>query len=291
MDGNPRGWAEPDVYPARLADNPKLNESDPLYVARLRQSGSAELVRAWLDGDWSIIEGAFFDRWSTRNVVRPFAVPDRWTRFRAFDWGFAAPFSVGWWAVASDRFPHPGGMIPRGAIIRYREWYGASRANVGLRLDAEEVTRGILEREPEGETISSSVADPSIFSQNGGPSIAERMARAGCRFRPADNTRVGRAGALSGWDQVRARIAGDDDGPMLYIFDTCADFIRTVPVLQHDPMRAEDLDTAGEDHIADETRYACLSRPLIANPPSPLEKPPGLPAWRCDEKSVSWKVS
>ena len=45
--------------------------------------------------------------------------------------------------------------------------------------------------------------------------------------------------------------------------------IRTVPVLQHDPERLEDLDTNAEDHIADETRYACLSRPLIAPRPGP----------------------
>ena len=60
---------------------------------------------------------------------------------------------------------------------------------------------------------------------------------------------------------------------MLYVFDTCRDFIRTVPVLQHDPMRPEDLDTAAEDHIADETRYACLSRPLTAKPAVPAVNP------------------
>jgi hypothetical protein len=54
---------------------------------------------------------------------------------------------------------------------------------------------------------------------------------------------------------------------MLYVFDICRDFIRTVPVLQHDAGRLEDLDTGAEDHIADETRYACLARPLIAKPP------------------------
>jgi hypothetical protein len=72
---------------------------------------------------------------------------------------------------------------------------------------------------------------------------------------------------------MRARIAGDEAGPMLVVFETCRDFIRTVPVLQHDRARPEDLDTAGEDHIADETRYACLSRPLIA-------KAPAAEAWR-----------
>jgi hypothetical protein len=78
---------------------------------------------------------------------------------------------------------------------------------------------------------------------------------------------VGKAGALSGWDQLRARITGDDMGPMLFVFETCRDFIRTVPALQHDPINAEDLDTAAEDHVADETRYACLARPLIAPAP------------------------
>ncbi|MGH7745690.1 MAG: terminase large subunit domain-containing protein, partial [Candidatus Dormibacteria bacterium] len=265
------------VYiPARLADNPALLANDPDYVARLRQSGSAELVRAWLEGDWSVIEAAFFDAWSGRNVLRPLTIPSFWTRFCAFDWGFAAPFSVGWWALASDDFAAPEGPVPRGALIRYREWYGSSgRPNEGLRLTAEQVAAGVVERS-RGEEIAFSVADPSIFRQDGGPSLAERMRRAGVTFRPADNTRVGKAGALSGWDQMRARIAGREGRPMLYVFSTCRDFIRTVPALQHDPDRPEDLDTRAEDHVADETRYACLARPLMARPPVPGRNPPDL---------------
>jgi len=281
--------------PARLADNPKLAQSDPLYVSRLRQSGSEQLVRAWLDGDWNIIEGSFFDKWSERNIVRPFKVPALWTRLRSFDWGYAAPFSVGWWAVASDPYDAGGDQpIPRGALVRYREWYGSNgKPNEGLRLDAEAVAAGILEREG-GEIIRLAVADPSIFRQDGGPSIGERMRRAGVAFRAADNTRVGKAGALSGWDQLRARIAGAPSGdgrdpaPMLYVFDTCRDFIRTVPVLQHDPLRPEDLDTGAEDHIADEARYACLSRPLVARRPAPAANPPDL--WEKEwGRGVSWK--
>jgi hypothetical protein len=272
--------------PAKLADNPKLAQADPLYVERLRQSGSETLVKAWLDGDWNIVEGAFFDRWSERNIVRPFAIPDFWTRIRSFDWGYAAPFSVGWWAVASDPTPVGDLVIPRGAMIRYREWYGA-RDGAGLKLTAEEVAAGILEREA-GEKIIIAVADPSIFAHNGGPSIAERMARAGCAQRPANNTRVGRIGALSGWDQVRARIAGREGAPLLYVFETCRDFIRTVPVLQHDPQRAEDVDTGAEDHVADETRYACLSRPIEARPTDPPGAPPD--RWRRPEAAADWKT-
>jgi len=56
---------------------------------------------------------------------------------------------------------------------------------------------------------------------------------------------------------------GDGERPMLYVFSTCVDFIRTVPSLQHDTNRPEDLDTDAEDHVADEARYGCMSRPYM----------------------------
>ena len=280
---------------AKLSDNPILDINDPMYRERLKLSGSAELVRAWLEGDWDIVEGAFFDGWSSsRNVVKPFRVPDLWTKFIAFDWGYAAPFSVGWWAIASDSYDCGNGVrLPRGGLVRYREWYGSSgKPNEGLRLEAEAVASGIEQRTG-AETIAYRVADPSIFREDGGPSLGERMARAsGKRWRAADNTRIGQLGAFSGWDQVRARIKGTDDGPMLVVFDTCRDFIRTVPVLQHDPNRAEDLDTKAEDHVADETRYACLSRPLIAGHPVKPNNPADLHRWGLPPAPAnSWKTA
>lgn len=276
--------------PARLDDNPLLLKADPLYVAKLQQAGSEALVRAWLEGDWSVVEGAYFDTWSTaRNVVRPFEIPEHWTRFRAFDWGSARPFSVGWWAVASEPWRAGEVILPRGAIVRYREWYGSTgRANEGLKLTAEVVARGLLERE-KGEAIAYGVADPSIFREDGGPSIGERMRRAGVAFRPADNARVAGSGALGGWDQMRARMKGVEEGPMLAVFSTCRDFIRTVPILQHDRDRPEDLDTAAEDHIADECRYACMSRPWVGEKATAPRNPPDL--WGGRRGGSDWKTA
>ncbi len=255
--------------PARLPDNPALLNQDPYYVARLAMSGSETLVRAWLEGDWNAVEGAFFDKWRPRNVVKPFPIPRHWTRIRSFDWGYAAPFSVGWWAVASETRIDGADLIPRGALVRYREWYGQDpQTGQGLRLVTELVAQGILEREAD-DPKPMGVADPSIFAHMDGSSISERFRRKGVDFKPGDNTRIGRLGAFTGWDQMRARIAGDEDGPGLVVFDTCRHFIRTVPSLQHDPMRMEDLDTRAEDHIADETRYACLSRPVLGKPARP----------------------
>lgn len=254
--------------PARLRDNAILVANDPEYVQRLRGVGSKSLVDALLGGDWSVIEGAFFDCWSiNRHVIRPFTVPKEWQRFRSADWGSAKPFSVGWWAVASDDFKAESVtgdvvIIPRGAIVRYREWYGASSPNVGLKMTAVQVGKGIKERE-EGDDVSSGVIDPAAFQENGGPSIAEAMTTEGVYWQAADNSRVGTRGAMGGWDQMRNRMIGDGDGrPMIFCFSTCTDSIRTIPLLQHDPKRLEDVQSDGEDHAADEWRYACMSRPF-----------------------------
>lgn len=273
------------VIPSRVEDNHMIDQA--AYVSNLRQAGSEQLVKAWLRGDWSAVEGAFFDCWDERrHVISSFDIPPHWLRFLSMDWGFAAPHSVGWWAVASD----PGELlahgsagggpvrstihVPRGALIRYREWYGAG----GSRLPAQGLALGILDRErASGEqrhvedadlvsvnepVISYGVLDPACWDVSRGPCIAEQMATAGVLMRKADNRRVRGGGSISGWDQMRGRLLGDADGnPMMVAFSTCTDSIRTIPVLQHDPDKPEDLDTTAEDHAADDWRYACMSRP------------------------------
>lgn len=262
------------VYiPSRVADNKFLGET---YVQQLKASGSEQLVKAWLEGDWNVIDGAFFDVWDTaKHVVRPFEIPEGWLRFRSADWGSARPFSVGWWAVVGDDhrpFDDVPVVLPRGAMLRYREWYGRKGPNEGLKLTAEEVAHGILSKEQPGEKIAYGVLDPAAFAVDGGPSIAERMMKVGVSFRRADNKRVAQMGALGGWDQMRQRMKGEEGRPMIYTFSTCVDSIRTIPALQHDADKPEDLDTDGEDHAADEWRYACMSRPY--QPMKAIEKKP-----------------
>lgn len=291
--------------PAKVSDNRILMQSDPGYVTRLHQSGSAELVRAWLEGDWNVVEGAFFDCWTPDMVIKPFTIPDHWLRFRAFDWGYAAPFSVGWWAVVTDDYLHLGQRLPRGALVRYREWYGANAPNIGLRMTAENVAKGIKSRED--EEITYSVADPAIFAEDGGPCIAERMeiprddSFSGLYWSKGDNKRVAREGSVGGWDAMRDRMVGtktvtdtgqvlDDGDPMIFVFETCADSIRTIPSLPHDKNKAEDIDTNAEDHAADEWRYACMSRPWVKA--QPRIETPNTDAWgRPRGETGSWKTN
>jgi hypothetical protein len=264
---------------AKLEHNPSLIEDDPDYETRLEGLGSKALVQAMRHGDWDIIEGAFFDEWNPlKHVLKPFRIPDHWTRFTAMDWGSAHPFAVLWFAIVPDEYdtgddygdlhlvshrtvsddptgPRPN--LPRGALVIYREWYGSKdHNNVGLKLPAEEVAAGIVEREraePRGTDgkprIAYRVIDPAAFSQDGGPSHVERMETA-CKiyFRRADNKRVPGRGHMGGWDAVRSRLKGDALGrPMMYVFENCVDLIRCLPAAQHDDGNPEDIADC-EDH-------------------------------------------
>lgn len=255
--------------PAKINDNPALLANDPNYVNRLKASGSPALVNAWLNGDWNVIEGAFFPEFDPAlHVIPPFHIPEFWTRFRSLDWGSSAPFSVGWWTVVQeDTLVHKKHWLPKNAIVKYREWYGAAGPNQGLQLPADAVAKEIVRRESDRngirENIAYGIADPAIFAVISGPSIGETFARNGVFFRRADNSRVSTPKRMGGWDQVRWRLRPNEDGhPMMFFFDHCRDIVRTLPMMQHDENRPEDLDSEGEDHAVDETRYACMSRPF-----------------------------
>jgi hypothetical protein len=259
----PNGRKHKAVYiPSRVTDNRILLAQDPGYVDRLYLVGSSNLVKAWLEGDWSVIEGAYFPEFSmAKHVIAPFPIPKHWARIRAMDWGSAKPFCVLWFAVSDGNDT----KIPRGALVCYREWYGWSgEPNVGCKMTASAVGDGIRQLE-RGESMNDEVVDPAAFSEDGGPSIAERM---GLNFRRADNSRVPKSGAMGGWDQVRERLNGDERGPQLYLFSTITHLIRTLPALQHDAQRAEDVDTDAEDHAADALRYGCMSRPWVRDAPN-----------------------
>lgn len=262
--------------PSRVIDNPRIDQAQ--YIAQLQQTGSKQLVDAWLLGKWDIVEGAFFIEFDPERHVLPAEwigrIPRNSYIFRAFDWGYAKPFSVGWYAVSDGSWG-----LPVGALLRFQEWYGSTGTpNEGLKLDAGLVAEGIKERDNQltrlyGFVVRRGVADPSIFIRDGGPSIMETMSRAGVFWQRADNKRE------PGWQQVRRRLVGTAGKPMLYFTENCEDVIRTLPTLQHDERDPEDLDTDGEDHAADELRYACMSRPIVIDTTPKIEipfpRPPG----------------
>jgi hypothetical protein len=73
------------------------------------------------------------------------------------------------------------------------------------------------------------------------------------------------------------------------VFSNCKAFIRTLPLLQYDEHKSEDLDTDGEDHAADEARYFCMSRPIsprMNRAPSKYKEGPMFQYLGIEEKDV-----
>lgn len=243
-----------------VRDNLALMQSDPEYVRKL-EALPPKLRKAWLDGDWDIYEGQFFEEFADRpehyidrqwtHVIEPFEIPDGWRIYRSFDWGYAKPFSCAWWAVDYD-----------GVVYRILELYGCTDTpNEGVKWTPERVFAEIHRIETEhrwlrGKTIQG-VADPAIWDAETGESIADVATRYRVYFDKGDHAR------LPGWMQVHYRLYFDENGyPMMYVFKNCKAFVRTMPLLQYDEHRVEDLDTDGEDHVADEVRYFLMTRPI-----------------------------
>ena len=258
--------------PAVVYDNRVLMEADPEYVRRL-EALPAHKRRAHLEGDWNVYEGQVFEEFRNdpghyadrlyTHVIEPFAPPAEWRVYRSFDFGYAKPFSVGWWVKDHD-----------GRLYRILEFYGCVRnePNVGVRMSPEEIFREIAKIEREhpwlvGKQITG-VADPAIWDASRGEAIAETAERCGVYFERGDNRRV------AGWMQMHNRFTFDERGvPMMYIFSTCREFLRTVPTLQYSRTHAEDVDSDMEDHIADEARYLCMMVPMRPTHTAPPRAP------------------
>lgn len=263
VDRNFNPDEDPDDYffiQAKVEDNKALMDKQPDYLREL-ENLPPTLRAAWKDGRWDVYEGQFFEdfrdvpehykdrRWT--HVIEPFEIPDGWTICRSYDFGYGKPFSCAWWAVDYD-----------GTIYRIMELYGCTRTpNEGVKWTPDKQFEEIHKTEMQhpwlkGKTIIG-VADPAIWDASRGESVADTAARYGVFFTPGDNERI------AGWMQCHYRLQFDEDGyPRMYVFNTCRAFIRTIPTLIYDEHRAEDLDTKMEDHVADEWRYFCMSRPI-----------------------------
>ena len=246
--------------PARVTDNTVLLARQPEYVRQL-EALPPKLRRAWLEGCWDVFAGQVFQEFTDdpahyddrryTHVIRAFDVPREWNVYRSYDFGYAKPFSCGWWAVDHD-----------GCVYRIAELYGCTGTpDEGVLWTPERQfaeIRRIEEEHPllRGRQIQG-VADPAIWDASRGESIYETALKHRIFFVKGDNRRI------AGWMQMHYRMTFDAEGyPMLYVFENCRAFIRTVPGLLYSRTDPEDVDTSQEDHAADESRYFCMTRPI-----------------------------
>ena len=254
---------------ANVFDNKILMDSNPDYIKMLKAL-PPQKRKAHLYGDWDVYEGQVFEEFrndpehyldrKNTHVIDPFDIPDNFTIYRSMDWGYSKPFAVNYYAVDYD-----------GRAYMILEYYGCreNEPDVGVRMTPDDVFSEVCRLEKEHPWLSGKaihgVADPAIWSKETGISVAEVGERHGIYFEKGDNKRI------PGWIQVHERLKFDENGvPMLYFFKNCRNMIRTLPILQYDENKAEDVDTKQEDHLADSLRYFCNFRPL--KPTKPVER-------------------
>lgn len=241
-----RAWVHGTVH-----ENKHLLAVDPDYINRLMALKNVELRKAWLYGDWSVNPGGFLAGvWDAqKHVIDPHPIPMHWTRWRALDWGFARPFSIGWYA-----------KDPEGVVVRYRELYGWNgNPNEGARTDATAVAKVIKQIEAkevkQGVKFRRNPADSAMWAEMG-------MAVAGKQVTPAslfhdEGVEWMRAEKGPGSRRAGASVVVDAlNNDSFYVWKNCRHFLRTVPSLSPDPDDWEDVDTDQEDHVWDELRYS-----------------------------------
>ena len=249
--------------PATVYDNLHI---DAGYRRKLEENVGWKR-RAYLYGDWEIAAGQYFTTFDHNlHVLQPFSLPASWWTWLAFDYGYSHPTVVLLLAEDGD-----GNVYVIDEHVQ-AGWLPARHADA---------LRAMLDRHGVGHEVLTEVpAGLDVFSKTGELTIADQYADAGVYLVPADIDRINGAAEL-------ATLLGDAETerpPKLRIFSRCHRLIETIPLLQHDPKRPEDVlkvdvdeEGWGGDDAYDALRYGIMTRTRRAlsvwslPPPDPIE--------------------
>jgi phage terminase large subunit len=244
--------------PARVMDN---RWNNPDYV-RVLEGLTGWQKRAWLDGDWDIAAGQFFVNFRREvHVIADFDDTRAREWFAALDYGFAhyTVCLLGCKDGDGNTF-----IVDEHAE---RMWLPQRHAAA---IRAMLARHQIGNRKLEISDLKQFVAGADVFSrQSDGTTIAQQYERQGIRLRTANMDRLnGWAELMQGFGEPDAGLAsGGGVRPKLFIHKRCGRLIETLPALQHDPNRPEDVlkvdadeDGIGGDDAADALRYLVATK-------------------------------
>ena len=247
-----RRETETRFVPARVGDNAFNN---PEY-RQVLENLSGWQKRAWLDGDWDIAAGQFFTTFRREtHVIEDF------DELRAREWFAALDYGFAHYTVALLACKDADGNVFILDEHAERLWLPQRHA-AGIK--AMVGRHQIGDRNLELSDLRRFVAGADVFSRQGdGSTVAQQYARHGINLGPASMDR------LNGWAAVQQGLGDAENGvrPTLFIHSRCRRLIETLPTLQHDPSRPEDVlkadadeDGVGGDDAADALRYMVATK-------------------------------
>ncbi len=234
---------------AKATDNYILMEKDPEYLRTLNNlpPGKRE---AWRDGKWDVFVGQYFTEWDReQHVIEPFQPPEWWRWYVAMDYGLDMLAAL---LIGVD---NTGEAYVVGEVYEGRD---LGDGHDGLIVsEAAKAVKGLAE----GRTITAYLAPPDLWNarQETGKSVADIFAEHGVYLTRTSNDRVDGWMAVKEWLKVRAC----EDGvrrPRLRFFPNCRNIIRTLPLLQYDERRANDVSNTPHEltHAPDALRGFCV---------------------------------
>ncbi len=283
-----------DFIRARLDDNP-IYANDPEY-RRTLEALPEHLRRAFLDGDWNVFAGQYFDIFDIgRHTARPeeLRLEPWWPRWISIDWGFQHPSAVYWHCavpVDSRQFKVENKDETRvrdssfnsqpstfnSCIVTYREFVqnGLSPRMLAQAIAERSGREGISEVFLSPDAFAHRTSESSIAEQLGDVLVANGLPRPA----PADDDRIG------GWQWMYQLLESD----AWVITENCARLIECIPQLVRDTSRIEDIRKVDGDDAADAARYGLVSGgrlagvglayvPARAGQTPPFHSPPGTP--------------
>jgi hypothetical protein len=245
--------------PSLLTDNPFI---EPEYANRLKGMGSPEVVKAYLEGDWSVIEGAALKTLSRDiHMVDSKLVSKYWTYKRGYDYGYSAPYAVLFYCIANGE-SETDWCPPKGSIIIHSNIYGVNDEQKGLEEDVTVTARKIKLVEStlyQDINVQPGPADASIFDKEQGPSIAKQMEDEGISWTKGNKLPGSRVLGLS---EVRTLLYNSEkrreEKAGLYFTHECDKLVGRLMVLPLDEKNTEDVDSDADDHDWDVLRYIAL---------------------------------
>lgn len=287
--------ADYDFIPARVSDNP-IYAGDENYLKTLRALPS-HLKRAFLDGDWDVFAGQYFDRFDcSRHVVRAEQIDWKpwWARWISIDWGFEHPAAVYWHAQTPVGVAQHGGAASVTDALGTADETVASKDSRRIVTYREFVTHRTSPRDLAQEIVARGVGrDHGTAGQSDAALSLNSRRDAGATEGNYTREKIDaiylspdafarRTDEASIADQMGdVFVAGgmprpvpaDNDrvgGWMLMyqmldagewlLTENCVELIRTIPNLVRDPARVEDIEKMDGDDPADAARYGLKSR-------------------------------
>lgn len=243
--------------PARVGDNAFNN---PEY-RKILEGLTGWQKRAWLDGDWDIAAGQFFTTFRRDvHVIEDFDDSRAVEWFAALDYGFAH-YTV---CLLGCRDGDGNTFI----VDEHAERMWLPQRHAAA-IKAMLARHRIGDRKLELGDLKRFVAGADVFSrQSDGTTIAAQYAKHGISLRCANTDRVnGWAEVMQGLGEPNLGVAEGGVRPTLFIHRRCARLVETLPALQHDPSRPEDVlkvdadeEGVGGDDAADTLRYLVATK-------------------------------